>query len=115
MAYFKGFAHGLAAGTVLGILVAPRPGRETRHVIAATYHRARTTTEQAIDTAQRSWQAAQPAVQMARHTAVRMSQVAQPMARAAGSRLAELAGRPEGAPDPQPFFAPVAESSPERN
>ncbi len=115
MAYFKGFGHGLAAGVVLGVLIAPRPGRETRRAIATTYRQARSTTEQAVDTAQRSWRAAQPAVQMARQTAARVTEVAQPMARAAGGRLAELAGRGNGAPDPQPFFAPVADPSGDRN
>lgn len=115
MAYFKGFGHGLAAGMVLGVLIAPRPGRETRHAISATCHRARTTTEQAVDTAQRGWQAAQPAVHLARQTAVRMTHAAQPVARAASSRLAELAGRAESRPDPQPFFAPVADPSAARN
>ncbi|MHB1526444.1 MAG: YtxH domain-containing protein [Candidatus Dormibacteria bacterium] len=115
MAYFKGFGHGLAAGMVLGVLIAPRPGRETRHLISATCRRARTTTERAVDTAQRSWQVAQPAVQLARQTAVRMTQAAQPVARAAGGRLADLAGRSGTLPDSQPFFAPEADPSVERN
>lgn len=115
MAYFKGFGHGLAAGLVLGILIAPRPGIETRRAITSSYHRARSTTEHAVDTAQRSWRAAQPAVQLARQTAARVTQVAQPMARAAGGRLAELASRGNGAADPQPFFAPVADPSEDRN
>ncbi len=35
MGYLKGFIHGAAVGTAIGIIVAPQPGRKTREQVSA--------------------------------------------------------------------------------
>jgi gas vesicle protein len=113
MAYLKGFGHGLAAGVVVGMLVAPRPGRETRSDLVRKYRRARATIEQVAETTQRGWQTARPAAQAAGRAAASISKAMGPAARTARDRLGELAGRNDGAlaGRPSPFFAPVPESA----
>jgi len=113
MAYLKGFWHGLAAGIVLGILVAPRPGRETRSALVRKYRRARAAIEQVSETTQQGWQTARPAAQTAGRAAASVSKAMGPAARTARNRLGELAGRNDGAlaRRPSPFFAPVPGSA----
>jgi len=111
MAYLKGFGHGLAAGVVVGVLVAPRPGRETRAALVRNYRRTRATIEQMVTTGEQGWQAARPAAQVAGRVAANVGKVVQPAAWTAGRRLMELAGRGDrngAAPGrAAPFFAPV--------
>jgi hypothetical protein len=112
MAYLKGFGHGLAAGVVVGVLVAPRPGRETRAALVRNYRLTRATIEHVVATGEQGWQTARPAAQVAGRAAANVGRVVQPAAWTAGRRLMELAGRRDrdgaatGRPDP--FFAPVS-------
>jgi len=94
MAYLKGFSHGLMAGMVLGVMVAPRRGSETRAAIELNYRRARRTAERAVAGAQSGWQTAQPALALAGRAAEAAGRMVQPVVQSAGDRIAQRTSRP---------------------
>ncbi len=93
MGYVKGFAHGIMAGAVIGVLVAPRPGRDTRVALETTYHRSRHSVERAVEELQSGWRTAQPAVRLVAKAADSAGRMVQPVVRTAGTRLSERSGR----------------------
>ncbi|MHB1575525.1 MAG: hypothetical protein ACYCX9_03290 [Candidatus Dormibacteria bacterium] len=95
MGYVKGFAHGIMAGAVIGVLVAPRPGRDTRVALETTYHRSRRSVERAVDGVQSGWRTAQPALRMVAKAADSAGKMVQPVVRTAGDRLSEHSVRVE--------------------
>ncbi len=104
MAYVRGLRHGLAAGVVVGLLVAPRSGPETRRILGAAYAQARSRADQTSAGIRRGWQRAQPAILMARQAGGLAGRVASPAARGA---VAQVLGRRANA-EPEPFFSSSA-------
>ncbi len=105
MGYLKGFGHGLVAGVVVGVLVAPRPGRETRALIQAKYLKTRRTTRGMVTKAQSGWNAAQPAISVARQVAGSAGRAVEPLGKSAGLKVAELTGRTRSETPSGPFFS----------
>jgi len=63
VAYIRGLVHGTLIGTVIGILVAPQQGRQTREQIQSIAIAVRDGAQQVVDTARR----VAPAAQLAAH------------------------------------------------
>lgn len=104
MAYLRGFRHGVVSGLVLGVLIAPRSGAESRRQLASAYQRGRRTAEGAIGRAQSGWSSAQPAVGAAIAVARRSAGMARPALRGASGPLVQIVGHRSS---PEPFFAPA--------
>lgn len=108
MAYFKGLSHGLMVGVVLGVMVAPRRGSETRAAIELSYRRTRRTAERAVAGTQAAWQTAQPAIAVAGRAAGVAGRMVQPVVHTAGARLAQRNTRLDRNHGSSAYFKDVA-------
>lgn len=99
MAYLRGLRHGLAAGLAVGILIAPRPGPETRRRLAHGYSGVREVVERTGEAATRAWRAAQPAAAGARVAAGVAVRLGTPVARGLAGHLHP------GDREHEPFFS----------
>ncbi|MGH7640006.1 MAG: YtxH domain-containing protein [Candidatus Dormibacteria bacterium] len=93
MGYVKGVSHGLAIGLAVGVLIAPRPGAETRSRLAAKYNNGKERAQRLSGQVQQGWRSAQPAIEKASRAAGGMAQAIRPAAQGASERLMELSGR----------------------
>jgi gas vesicle protein len=93
MGYLKGFSHGIMVGAVVGVLLAPRRGRDTREALEITYHRTRRRAERAAEGLSSGWQSAQPALRMVARAADSAGRMVQPVVRTAGDRISERSAR----------------------
>ncbi len=89
MGYLKGFSHGVMAGAVIGVLIAPRPGRDTRMAIETTYHRSRHRAERVANGVASGWRTVQPALRVVADAADSAGRMVQPVVHTARHRLAE--------------------------
>lgn len=108
MAYLRGFRHGVVTGLVVGVLVAPRSGADSRRQLAGAYRRGRRTAEDAMGRAQTGWASAQPAVAAAVGVARRTAKMAAPALRGASGPVGQIVGRRQTS---EPFFAPAEQPS----
>ncbi|HVD03447.1 MAG TPA: YtxH domain-containing protein [Candidatus Dormibacteraeota bacterium] len=105
MGYLKGFGHGIVVGAVVGVLLAPRPGRETRALLEANYRRTKRTSQGIVTRAQSGWLAAQPALSVAKQVAGTAGRAVEPLGKSAGLKFGELTGRSRPQAPSGPFFA----------
>ncbi|HVC38389.1 MAG TPA: YtxH domain-containing protein [Candidatus Dormibacteraeota bacterium] len=105
MGYAKGMSHGFAIGLAIGVLTAPRAGRETREKLIHSLVSTKERTQQVSGKLQQGWQIAQPALDRAGQAAGDLARAVQPVAQGASDRFVELAGRAEReVPPPVPGF-----------
>jgi gas vesicle protein len=72
MGYFRGVIHGMAVGTVVGLLVAPQEGTRTRAQLQRAAQQARSGVQRAQETARTVMPVAQTAVRTVAGAAGRM-------------------------------------------
>lgn len=97
MSSLRGFRDGVAVGLVVGFLVAPRRGSETRARLSATVQRTEAQARRLSFRAQRGWHTARPALERAGEVAGGLVRTVQPVAQGAGGRLGEIVSQRRGA------------------
>jgi gas vesicle protein len=90
----------MAIGLAIGVLTAPRAGRETRQRLMQTFNSTKERSQRLSEKVQQGWQIAQPALDRATQTAGDVARAVQPVAQGATDRFVELAGRSEKATTP---------------
>ena len=65
MGYIRGFRDGFVLGVTIGVLTAPRAGKDTRDLIARTVTKTKGQAQGMADRAQQGWQVAHPALDRA--------------------------------------------------
>jgi gas vesicle protein len=112
MGYIKGLGHGLALGLAIGVLTAPRGGRETREAISRSVAKTMDRSQKMAGTVQQGWQTAQPVLERAAQAAGQAARAVQPVAQVASDRFVELTGRSEKQRPSNGGTGPIGEASP---
>ncbi|MGA2873298.1 MAG: YtxH domain-containing protein [Candidatus Dormibacteria bacterium] len=112
MGYIRGFRDGFVLGVTIGVLTAPRAGKETRDLIARTVTKTKGQAQGMADRAQQGWQVAHPALDRAAQAAADVARAVQPVAQGVADRFAELVGRGGTEPPVPGVSVPFADSGP---
>ncbi len=93
MAYWRGLVHGTICGIVVGVLVAPRSGRETRVQLERSARRWTGRGQRVAAGTESAWRQAEPVVRAAAKGMGGLAHTAHPLVERAAQRVAEIAAR----------------------
>ena len=108
MGYVRGLVHGTVAGAVIGILVAPGAGTETRRQLRERVERWSGRRQRVTTGLHDTWTRTQPTVRTAFQTAEEVAGVVQPLVESATHRFIDLLGRSGRRPGAEEIVVPAA-------